>query len=59
VVFAQRRRRIVGEGVVPPDVDGLARLVIERGTDDRRSIPPMALLAVLFGLTEPLLLLTR
>ena len=33
---------IVGEGAVPADADGLARLVIERGTDVRAVVEMMS-----------------
>ena len=33
---------IVGEGTVPADADGLARLVIERGTDVRAVVEMMS-----------------
>jgi transposase len=42
VVFAQRRRRDLGEGAVPADADGLARLVIDRGTDVRAVVEMMS-----------------
>ena len=33
---------IVGEGAVPADADGLARLVLERGTDVRAVVEMMS-----------------